>query len=191
MDRELKDQMRLAKRAATTSKERLVSALWWGGFLLTVAALLGYIFWDIFRPLAGTKFPELQRTHVSEGEDPQYNSNPPTSGPHYENPEEWGIYDKPLVMERLVHNLEHGGILIYYKCDPAEQSCKDMIAQLTEITKLLQKRDRKVILSPLETLDAPIVLAAWEWRDTMDSVDEARIFRFFKDHINRAPEKVL
>ena len=54
--------------------------------------------------------------------------NPPTSGLHYENPEEWGFMTN-LTTSRLVHNLEHGGIIIYYNC----QNCDEMIQQLKGI----------------------------------------------------------
>lgn len=44
-----------------------------------------------------------------------YKSNPPTSGPHSELWAEWGFYDIPVAKELLVHNLEHGDIVIHYK----------------------------------------------------------------------------
>src|SRR3989344_5078 len=43
-----------------------------------------------------------------------YNSNPPTSGPHYEQPSRWGVSQAELPDEQLIHNLEHGGIWISY-----------------------------------------------------------------------------
>lgn len=168
-------------------RDQLISVLWWTVFGLVIAGLIGYIVWDIFRPLAGTRLDVLQRTHVPESDHPEYNSNPPTSGAHYDKTEEWGIYDKPLVKERLVHNLEHGGILIYYKCE----KCEDLVSKLSELTKRLAKKDRKIILVPSTEIDATIVLTAWGWLDKMNEYDEKRIRAFFNDHINRGPERVL
>ena len=44
----------------------------------------------------------------------KYNSFPPSSGPHYQQPAPWGIYTDPVKQTILVHNLEHGGIVIQY-----------------------------------------------------------------------------
>lgn len=190
--RELKRQMKEAKRAMLGRKARMTSALWWGAFLLVLAGLIGYVVWDIMRPLSGTKIEILGREHVPANEQPAYNSNPPTSGPHYEQTEAWGISDKPLAVERLVHNLEHGGIVIYYKCDAkADKSCEELIANLKGVTQKLMKKDRKVVLTPNDKIDEKIAVAAWGWLDKMEEVDEERIQRFFSDHINRGPERVL
>lgn len=190
--RELKRHMKEAKRAVIGRKARITSVIWWGAFLLVLAGLIGYVVWDIVSPLSGTKIEILDRNHVPESEKPAYNSNPPTSGSHYEKTEEWGISDKPLTMERLVHNLEHGGIVIYYKCDAkADKSCEEFIANLKEITQSLMKKDRKVVLTPNDKIDAKIVVTAWGWLDKMEVFDEDRIRGFFSDHINRGPERVL
>ena len=42
---------------------------------------------------------------------PKWNTDPPTSGPHYEIPAVYGEYDTPLKPAQFVHNLEHGGRL--------------------------------------------------------------------------------
>jgi len=190
--RELKRQMKEARRAGFSRKARITSILWWGAFLLVLAGLIGYVVWDILRPLSGTKITTLERSHVPVGEKPTYNSNPPTSGAHYEQTEPWGISDRPLVIERLVHNLEHGGIVIYYKCDvKTDKSCEELIAKLKDITQQLMKKDKKVVLAPNEKIDSKIAATAWGWFDKMEVFDEERIRQFFSDHINRGPERVL
>jgi hypothetical protein len=190
--RELKRHMKEAKRATLGRKSRITSILWWGAFLLVLAGLIGYVVWDIVRPLSGAKIEILERSHVPDGEKPTYNSNPPTSGAHYERTEAWGISDKPLVAERLVHNLEHGGIVIYYKCDTkTDKSCEELITKLKDITQRLMKKDKKVVLTPNEKIDSKIAVTAWGWLDKMEDVDEERIRKFFSDHINRGPERVL
>lgn len=67
----------------------------------------------------GQSIPDLGRKHVPEGEIVEYNSNPPTSGPHDEQWEKAGIYDQPLKDEKLVHSLEHGYVIISYNCSVA------------------------------------------------------------------------
>ena len=62
-------------------------------------------------------FPDQGRNHVSDGITEEYNSNPPTSGPHYAQWEKPGIYDRVLEDGKLIHSLEHGYIIISYNCD--------------------------------------------------------------------------
>jgi hypothetical protein len=39
-----------------------------------------------------------------------YNSTPPTSGPHYGQLAAWGVHEQPLPNELQIHNLEDGGV---------------------------------------------------------------------------------
>jgi hypothetical protein len=61
-------------------------------------------------------FPDQGRNHVSAGTIGEYNSNPPTSGPHYTQWEKPGIYSKVLEDGKLIHSLEHGYVIISYDC---------------------------------------------------------------------------
>ena len=45
---------------------------------------------------------------------PEWNSNPPTSGPHYVEWAIWNFYDEEVPLVKSVHNLEHGGVVIHY-----------------------------------------------------------------------------
>jgi hypothetical protein len=75
-------------------------------------------------------YPEEGHTHVPEGTPVQYKTDPPTSGNHWppESIAAPGFYATPVDSERLVHNLEHGNIVIWYKND-APQETKDKIEQ--------------------------------------------------------------
>lgn len=184
--RELKRQMHAAKTAHFSSRRRISSFLWTAGFILVIVLLLGYIMWDIFKPLSGTKIEITGRDHLTAGETPPtYSSNPPTSGKHSAQTESWGISSTPLATEKLVHNLEHGGIVIHYNCE----KCDDLITKLKDLTNRLAAKDRKVVLSPNKLIDAKISLASWGYYDKMDELDEARVWKFFDDHINKGPER--
>ena len=52
-----------------------------------------------------------------DGSSDEWNTDPPTTGPHYEVPVIWGSYDEPVNQAQLVHNLEHGGVAIQYGDD--------------------------------------------------------------------------
>lgn len=131
----------------------------------------------------GAKVEIQGREHIQFGAPHEpYNSNPPTSGPHYEHPADWGIYDEPLPDEQLVHNLEHGGINIFYKPSFVDQS---IIDQLKEI-----QRDfpRKTVLAPRPANDASIALASWGYYLNLESFDEQTIREFIRRNKNRGPE---
>src|SRR3970282_1061169 len=42
----------------------------------------------------------------------KWNTDPPTNGPHYGEAAIFGAYREPLEQARVVHNLEHGGVLL-------------------------------------------------------------------------------
>lgn len=77
---------------------------------------------DIERP------PDLGADHVAEGTHVEYNSRPPTSGPHYDTPAAPGFYSSPLDPRQVVHNLEHGQIVIWYPLDAPQQVIDDIEA---------------------------------------------------------------
>lgn len=142
-------------------------------------------------PTAGeVKVPEMSsRRHLETPGEPHepYNSVPPTSGPHY--PvwwQQWGVTDEELPDELLVHNLEHGGVVIRYNCPTG---CARLVDQLAGITG----RYRKVILAPYSGSGTRIALTAWTYLDRFDEFDEERIVRFIEAHMNspEAPEPLV
>src|SRR5262245_16387692 len=60
------------------------------------------------------------------GTSPKWNTDPPTSGPHYGIAAIFGIYDQPIEKARLVHNLEHGGIYILYGDDVPDATVEQL-----------------------------------------------------------------
>ena len=60
----------------------------------------------------------------------KYNSFPPTSGSHNPSPAIYNVYDDPVDQMLLVHNLEHGAIVVQYG-DQVPQAEIDQIARGT------------------------------------------------------------
>ena len=89
-----------------------------------------------------------------DGTSDQWNTDPPTSGPHYEVPVIWGSYDEPVNQAQLVHNLEHGGVAIQYG---------DQVppATVEQLEGLVQDNPRGTVLAPLPSLGNQISLGAW------------------------------
>lgn len=142
-------------------------------------------------PLLGTKHDNQGQEHIKDGaEHAAYNSNLPSSGPHYATPAPWGIKTSSIKDETLVHNLEHGGIVIAYKPDLP----KDQVDKLKQIYDKLpysqQFNEIKAVLVPREANSAPIQLAAWTYTYDLQSPDEAKITQFYNDHLDKGPELV-
>lgn len=85
-------------------------------------AILSWLYRESVRSLPGTKIEDLGRKHVPIGEEVKYNSNPPTSGSHYEDWVRSGVFDKVKDDRNLVHSLEHGYVILSYNCDHKEVS---------------------------------------------------------------------
>lgn len=182
-----KSEQERQARFSSLRKRRFRNALIW---LLVVAAIAGGAYWTVKyskksesrKP--GEAIPDLGRNHIAVGtsHDP-YNSNPPTSGPHYEEWAKWGIYDEKLLDEQLIHNLEHGGIWISYR----DKDNQDLINKLKDIA---EDYSIKVILTYRPENDVPIALAAWTRLLKLENFDEKQIKNFIKAFINKGPEQV-
>lgn len=127
----------------------------------------------------------LGREHVADGTTiTSYNSNPPTSGPHYSSPAPVKFYDTELSDEQVVHNLEHGHIWIAYKPDLP----KEIIGALRKFS------GGSVIVTPRSKNDADIALVAWGRLDKFNveesggGIDRQRIKDFIYRYQNRGPE---
>lgn len=183
--REQRRRQREERQGTEQSKNARRRALKWTGRLL----LLGLASYGLFLLIARATTPRpgesvlvQGRTHIAVGSPrPEYNSNPPTSGPHYAQPEDWGVYQRELADENVVHSLEHGGIWISYRPDIDEETKKKLEA-------IGRRYSGSVIVSPRSANDAPIALASWGRLDNLNSFDENRIVEFVKRNKNKSPE---
>lgn len=68
-------------------------------------------------------FPAKSREHLADlAQSVKYASKPPTSGQHYQVPAEDGAYEDPPDVKELVHTLEHGRVIVWFKKSlPADQ----------------------------------------------------------------------
>ncbi len=85
---------------------------------------------------------------------PLWNTDPPTSGPHYAIPALFGAYDTPLQLARVVHDLEHGGVYILYG-SKVDQSTVEGLRRFTT------QHPVGTLLAPLPRLGRTIALGAW------------------------------
>lgn len=140
---------------------------------------------NLIENLPGQFFQEQGKAHINPGiEHEPYNSNPPTSGSHWSNPANAGIYDEELPDEQLVHNLEHSHIWISYKPDLDS----DTIEKLEKIAKDFGS---KIVVTPRSKNDSVITLAAWQYLLKLDNFNEQAINDFIKVHRGKSgPESI-
>lgn len=129
--------------------------------------------------LPGERFPSQGNTHVRLGaETPAYNSNPPTSGWHTSDLAGWGAYlpdDDVPSDQRLVHNMEDGGVILWYRPgddrEPAEQ-----VAALQEVAGSY----RRTVIVPREDMPTTYALTAWQRLQRFDDLDREAMRAFLQ-----------
>jgi hypothetical protein len=198
------DKGKLARGAAARRLEekrrRQRTMLWSGVAVLALLALIALIWFEgrsepqasnpsvsaaaraAGRAAAGSKgvqtFPQAGRDHIGAGEQPHnWNSNPPTSGDHLGSPLPPGVYDSEQDMRAMVHNLEHGYVVIVYKGIPDDQ-----VAQLRQF---VEARDRsKLVLSPWSGLESNgVALVAWRNLELLQRVNMDVVQAFVNDYM--------
>lgn len=185
--------LREIKRAERQRQQRLVR------IILSVAGVIalvvvGYFAWNIVGPKPGQSFPLQPRTHIQVGDPHEpYNSDPPTSGPHAA-PVQAGFYDEALLDENLVHNLEHGYVIIWYNCAGLDGTqCQTLTGQIKGVMDRASPVSiftsaKKLIAVPRSTMDAQIALTSWGRMQKLATFDEAEINNFINKLRNQAPE---
>lgn len=103
-----------------------------------------------------------------------YQTRPPTSGPHVAGPTPSGVLATPVPEAIQVRVLEAGGVMIQYgpDVDPAP------LALLAGDT---------TVVAPGIDLPHPIVITAWTWKLVCADVDVDRIERFASERRGDAP----
>lgn len=185
---------KFSKRASEGRARTAKKALIWAVALGALVVFGYFVVVPAFDPSPDYGEPEIfatqhdiqGQTHIPIGAShPPYNSNPPSSGWHYEQPANWGYYTRELPDEQLVHNLEHGGIWIAYR--PTLDA--GIVERMEEASK---PWSRRIIMEPRSANDADIALVAWEWVDTFSASEfsEKRLVDFIKEYYDEGPEKI-
>lgn len=167
--------------------------LWIGGGVLAVALIVGLTLLVQSNTASantpGERITIQGQEHIAVGAShPPYNSDPPTSGPHYAEPIPAGYYDTPQVDEHLVHNLEHGHVWITFDCSKLTD-CEGTKQQLRGLVQSYNQW--KIVVTPRANADAAIGLSAWGWLQKLNGYDEEAIRRFVNAWRNKGPEQTM
>jgi hypothetical protein len=134
--------------------------------------------------------PDYGHQHVTQGAPLTNKHQPPSSGDHYPTPLPAGTYPTAQPPGNWVHSLEHGYIVVVYRCSGAE--CADLNSQAKTIMATLPKDPKynevKFIATPFQTMAPKVAVLAWAKEQDMDSLDQGLIAAFYKAYLNHGRE---
>lgn len=173
-------------------RQKLRTNFIWGGIGVVILAIVGLVVWQGVRPAAGESVQIMvSDPHIPVDSDPgQYNSDPPTSGPHYPEEARAGFFDNNSYQYPagyLVHNLEHGYVIFWYNCDLLDESgCANLKEQIR--TTIDELGGTKLIAYPWNSLDVPLVMTSWGRLQKFEAFDSEQAKAFYRANLNKAPE---
>lgn len=188
----LRREERAESRNSGSKKSKVRKFIVWGIVIILIAGAGYFISKGIKNSIKiseiGESFAVEGRDHIKDGERVDYKTNPPTSGPHYEVPSNWGIIDHEIPDEAVLHSLEHGGVWVSYRPGIAPSA----IEKLKEVVK---KTGSKVLMAPRSKNDKDVALVSWGRSYKFDlnsdgSFDEGLVKAYIRQYINTGPELV-
>jgi hypothetical protein len=151
---------------------------------------------DASCPVALATVPLLPALHVAIPCTIEWNSNPPSSGPHYPIWAAYQAYSAPVPRGYYVHDLEHGAIVFLYNCGDA--GCPDVVAALTAAAAAIpddplceaagQGVRVRAVVTPDPLLDVPVAAAAWGFTYKAQCPDLPTLIQFATAHYGQGPE---
>jgi hypothetical protein len=180
------------QRQELQHKQKFRNNLIWGGIGAFVLAIIGLVIWQGVRPAAGESIQIMvSDPHIPVDSDPgEYNSDPPTSGPHYPEEATARFYDKnnyKFPAGYLVHNLEHGYVIFWYNCDLLDETgCTKLKEQIK--TTMDDLGGKKLIAYPWPSLEVPLVMTSWGRMEKFEGFDTDKAKAFYRANLSRSPE---
>ena len=140
-----------------------------------------------------TGIPTGTSTHMALCTHIDYPTNPPSWGPHWPQWAAFKTYTTPVPRELYVHDLEHGAIVLAYRC---KSDCPDVVAFLQAAMDAVPADPKcdgsearaRLVLTPDPELEHPVAAAAWGATYTATCLDKASLAAFIAAHYGRAPE---
>ena len=118
--------------------------------------------------------PLTDAGHVAEGQAVSYSTTPPTSGAHWPAWARCGVYSTEIPDERIVHNMEHGHVVISHNLSDQE------VNGLLQVVDELADFEVWGVLRRYSKIDqGAVARTAWGVMDVFQGVDEERINKFY------------
>ena len=147
-------------------------------------------------PPVGEAITEMPHAHVPTGTRVTYLHNPPTSGCHWSSadppaPMRPGVYTAEPQPEQWVHNLEHGYVVVLYRC---ADGCPGDLRTLSDWARALPPDVQggvpypKLLVVPDSAMPVRFACVSWDWYLGMDTLDLGRVQAFYSSHAGHSPE---
>ena len=138
--------------------------------------------------LPGEEVPIMAtRNHVPEGQSVAYSTTPPTSGDHWERWADCGFYPDGLPDEVIVHNLEHGNIVVSYNL--LDQRETELLRSVLAAIPLAEEWGVTRFYDKIP--EGTVAVAAWGRRARMPGFDLDGLASFFAGYARGAgPEQI-
>jgi hypothetical protein len=132
--------------------------------------------------------PDEGRDHIWPDHPVEYQTMPPTSGPHFPDPTAPGFYTSRPAFGYLVHSLEHGSVVIYY--DPAQLS-PGIEKSLRAFIKANSDPEIGIVAVPDADFKYPFILTAWDKMIKLNKYDPQVVRAFLAEYLGRGPENPI
>jgi len=182
-----------------------------GGFLFLGASSPAYACTSVLQPEAaasaapgetprlGQVTRDLGRTHVDVGSSVTYEFCPPTSGSHYNAsrlgpiPPLFYAKDDATVPEGWIHNMEHGGMVVLYRCPEgcgtsAQTSLAALQGQLPASPICAFPSTANVVVTRFDQMPTPYAAVVWGRVLFLNSLDVGAITTFYAQSADQGPE---
>lgn len=207
-----------------TFVQRNRARLIWAGALVVVLALGGLAYFSLTAPAyacssqwlaapsptpapgatprLGYVQPDMGQTHVAPGTSVRYTTCPPASGNHY-NQSGFGpiaarVYgpDERAVPEGWMHNLEHGALVLVYRCpgdactDSGQAALRQLVASWPD-SPICGVKPGVVgpVIARFDDMAYPYAALVWDQILPLQALDTQQILAFFDQQGERtAPE---
>jgi hypothetical protein len=113
----------------------------------------------------------------------EYETDPPTHGPHASTPAACGVHAESIPNENMVHALEHGTVGIFYKPSLPR-------ADIRTIESIVRDYDGRVLSAPYEGMPSDIAVVSWGEMMRLNALDERAMRAYIAAFRGRGPEDV-
>jgi hypothetical protein len=151
-------------------------------------------------PPPGYAQPDMGHQHEVPGTTISYRNCPPASGRHYnvagQGPIQPGLYgpdDPGAVAPGWIHNMEHGAIVLLYKCpgpgcdDAGQDALEDLLSRWpsSPVCNIAPMTRESPVIARFDEMAANYTALVWDVVLPMDTLDEDLLFRFYAAHAER------
>jgi hypothetical protein len=147
---------------------------------------------QVTAPAAGYVQPDMGRSHVAVGTKVKYTWCPPASGNHYfqsgQGPIRGGFYDQNTrtVPEGWVHNMEHGALVLAYKCpgpgctDEGQAAMQSLLGRWPDspVCKI-PPGNFTPVFTRFDDMPYPYAALVWDMVLPLQTLDENAILAFY------------